>query len=217
MLICLSGRTRLRPDKSAQLGILAFGSLIRDPGSEISALIVRNIDVKTPFAVEFAKYSHGTRAGAPTIYPVSRGGARVNAKVLVLQKGTSSEVATDMLWRRETGNVGSRKKYPAARTPRAVRVRMLMNFAGVAKVLYTDFYHRGKIRRPSPVPLARRAISSVSEAAKNKDGISYLMGVIEAGISTPLTNDYGNEILRITGTTSLASALRAIQRDPSVT
>lgn len=206
----------MRPDKPEQLGILAFGSLISDPGSEIAHLIVRNINVKTPFAVEFAKYSRGTRAGAPTLCPVTRGGARVNAKVLVLQVGTSSEAATDMLWRRETGNVGSRKKYPAARTPKAVRVRTLINFAGVAKVLYTDFYYRGKIRRPNPVTLARRAIGSLSEAKKNKDGISYLMGVIEAGVSTPLTNDYGNEILRITGTSSLASALRAIQGEPSV-
>ena len=138
----------------------------------------------------------------------------MNAKVLVLQEGTSCEAAKDMLWRRETGNIGTRKKYPAARTPRAVRVRTLMNFAGAAKVLYTDFYHRGKIRRPNPVTLARRAIASVTGAKKNKDGISYLIGVIEAHVSTQLTNDYRSEILRITGKKSLAAALRAIQRAP---
>lgn len=197
-----------------RLGILAFGSLIQDPGLEIAPLVVRSINVKTPFAVEFARYSRGTRAGAPTLCRVTHGGARVNAKVLVLQEGTSCEAAKDMLWRRETGNIGTRKKYPAARTPRAVRVRTLMNFAGAAKVLYTDFYHRGKIRRPNPVTLARRAIASVTGAKKNKDGISYLIGVIEAHVSTQLTNDYRSEILRITGKKSLAAALRAIQRAP---
>lgn len=155
-------------DKSRQLGILAFGSLILDPGIEIGPRVVKRIKVKTPFAVEFAKYSRGTRAGAPTLSPVTRGGAPVNAMILVLKEGISGEEATDMLWRRETGNVGIGRRYPAARSPRAVRVRTLTNFEGFALVLYTDFYYAGKIRHPKPAMLARRAIASVQGADKGK-------------------------------------------------
>lgn len=124
----------MRTDENRRVGILAFGSLIHDPGPEIGCLVVKRIKVRTPFAVEFARYSRGTRAGAPTLSPVIRGGAPVDAMILVLKHGTSLEQAMDMLWRRETGNIGTRKKYPAAHTSRAVRVRRLRSFAGVAEV-----------------------------------------------------------------------------------
>ena len=142
-----------------------------------------------------------------------RGGAPVDAMILVLKHGTNLEQAMNMLWRRETGNIGTGKKYPAAHTSRAVRVRRLRNFAGVADVLFTDFYQRGKIRRPNPTMLAGRAIASVKEAERGRDGISYLIGVIQVGVLTPLTNDYRNEILRLTQSNSLSSALKAIQQD----
>jgi hypothetical protein len=42
----------------ATLGILAFGSLISNPGAEIEAALVgRKVDVRTPFGVEFARGS----------------------------------------------------------------------------------------------------------------------------------------------------------------
>ena len=203
----------MRDDKTQRVGILAFGSLIHDPGPEIGCLVIKRIKVRTPFAVEFARYSRGTRAGAPTLSPVIRGGAPVDAMILMFRHGTIFEQAADMLWRRETGNIGTGKTYPAARTPRAVRVRMLRNFAGVSEVLYTDFYQRGKIRRPNPKMLARRAIASVKDSERGRDGISYLIGVIQVGVLTPLTNDYRNEILRLTQSGSLSSALKALKRD----
>ena len=43
------------PIMKASLGILAFGSLIDNPGAEIeSALVGRKLNVRTPFGVEFA-------------------------------------------------------------------------------------------------------------------------------------------------------------------
>jgi hypothetical protein len=183
-----------------------------EAGPELAPRIVERIKVKTPFRVEFAKYSRGTRAGAPTLTPVSRGGAPVNAIILVLEEGISCEEAKDMLWRRETGKMGTAKRYPAARSPRAVRVRTLVNFNGVASVLYTDFYANGKVRYPKPTALARRAIASVQGAGSCRDGISYLIGALEIGISTPLTNDYCSEILRITNSNSLAAALKALRK-----
>jgi len=46
----------------AKLGILAFGSLIDDPGWEIEeAIIARKSGIRTPFAVEFARKSKKRR------------------------------------------------------------------------------------------------------------------------------------------------------------
>ena len=52
------------------VGILAYGSLIADPGVEIGPLIVRRIDTLTPFPVEYARFS-ATRGGRPTAVPHS--------------------------------------------------------------------------------------------------------------------------------------------------
>ena len=193
-----------------QLGIMAFGSLIEDPGQELGPTIVERIPVITPFAVEFAKYS-STRGGAPTLAPVRHGGQPVNAMVFVLDAGVSQVSAVDMLWRRETRNVGTGKRYPAKHSPKAVRVRKLVDFEGVACVLYTDFYARGKLLKPKAAALARRAVRSVQLAARGKDGISYLMQAMSVGISTPLMKAYQNEILRITGSDSLSSALEKVR------
>jgi len=59
---------------TAELGILAFGSLIDRPGWEIEqAIVTRKSGIRTPFSVEFARSSR-TRAGAPTLVPVEAGG-----------------------------------------------------------------------------------------------------------------------------------------------
>ncbi len=83
----------------SRVGILAFGSLITCPGSEIGPQIVERIDIKTPFPIEFARYSSKTRGGAPTLAPVRSGGTFVNAKVLVLNDGVSVDEARNRLWR----------------------------------------------------------------------------------------------------------------------
>ena len=94
-----------------QIGILAYGSLITDPGPELDAatrLRIRN--VPTPFNVEFARSSRG-RDGAPTIIPVESGGSSVNAVLLVMKDHVLPDEARSMLWRRETTQVGSGKRY----------------------------------------------------------------------------------------------------------
>ena len=51
------------------IGILAYGSLIDDPGREIEPLIISGIkEVDTPFRIEFARASR-TRDGAPKLIP----------------------------------------------------------------------------------------------------------------------------------------------------
>jgi len=41
----------------SNIGILAYGSLIEDPGSEINPLISEHQTVETPFCIEFARSS----------------------------------------------------------------------------------------------------------------------------------------------------------------
>ncbi len=91
------------------IGILAFGSLINDPGAEIEASIVgRKLNIRTPFNVEFARSSMG-RGGAPTLVPVRRGGSPVSGQILLLN--VSEKEAKDRLWRRELNKVGKGGNY----------------------------------------------------------------------------------------------------------
>lgn len=147
------------------------------------------------------------------LHPVTKGGVRVKAKILVLSSKVSREQAEDMLWRREVDKVCSGKKYPRQRTRNAVRVREIKGLVDIDTVLYTDFYVASKIRHPKPRNLARRAISSARSRHDGRDGISYLMDAKQNDIRTPLMEHYETEILRLTVADSLSEALRKLQKD----
>ena len=191
------------------IGILAYGSLICDPGKEISPLIVRRIPTLTPFPVEFVRLSK-THVGAPTVAPHSSGNS-VKAEVLILADCVSVNEAKNLLWRRETRREGSGRKYYESSAPNAIIIRDKPGFCEVNHVLYTDFNSSGKVSDPDPRSLARAAISSVATAAPGKDGISYLLDLINAGVETALTPRYKEEILALTGTTSLVEALDSLR------
>lgn len=58
-----------------RIGILAYGSLIEDPGKELKPLIIERIpNVKTPFSVEFARSSSSRESwrilGIPNQKPI---------------------------------------------------------------------------------------------------------------------------------------------------
>ena len=191
------------------IGILAYGSLIADPGVEIHPLVVDRIETLTPFPVEYARFS-ATRGGAPTAVPHLRG-RPVRAHVLVLAEAVPLAGARNLLWRRETRNEGSGKDYRESQNANAVVVRDLPGFCGLAHVLYTDFNPEGKITDPDPESLARATIESVGRAEAGKDGISYLIGLLEARVETALTARYVAEILSQTGAYDLACALRQLK------
>jgi len=193
------------------IGILAYGSLISDPGAEIYPLIVRRINTTTPFPVEYARLS-GTRGGASTVVPHSSG-QPVKAEVLVLTESVLFEEAKNLLWRRETHKVGSDHIYRDSTSPNAVVIRDEPGFCGLNHILYTDFNLAGKLSVPDPKELAKAAVKSVTQAGHGKDGISYLMDLINKGVETALTPQYQKEILALTHTSCLADALASLRSE----
>jgi len=195
------------------VGILAYGSLIDDPGKEIQGAVVRRIEnVETPFPVEFARRSR-KRDGAPTLVPVETGGARVRAVIFVLRDSVTLQEAADMLWRRERNEVGSGQTYtpPDRPGPNTVVVEQLQRFHGVETVLYTKI--PANITDLTPETLAELAIKSARgrAGAQRRDGISYLIAAKRNGINTPLMEEYEREILNGVPANTLEEALRILQ------
>jgi hypothetical protein len=193
----------------SRIGILAYGSLISDPGSEISKYISDEIQTMTPFPVEYVRVSR-TRGDAPTVAPHSSG-KPVRAKLLVLQDGIVLEDAKSLLWRRETRNEGLDREYQMSSSPYAIVVSDLPGFCGLDHVLYTDFNESGKLSHPIPGELARAAVDSVMKSPDGKDGISYLMDLINVGVDTELTPAYQKELLVLTGASDLGEALALVK------
>ncbi len=192
----------------ATLGILAFGSLIDNPGAEIeSALVRRKLNVRTPFGVEFAR-SSTKRGGAPTLVPLEQGGAPVLAQILFVN--VSEQEAKDRLWRRETDSIGQGGHY-VHRTnpgPNTLIIDRYENFECVGVVLAARF--PATIAALTATRLAELAIESARSERTGRDGITYLRNAKRIGITTPLSDAYEREILRLTQAHDLDEALRRI-------
>jgi len=192
-----------------RVAILAYGSLVGDPGDELAPLIDERRPCTTPFAVEFARLSPH-RDHAPVLTVVAEGeGDPVDGTLLVLKAGSSVETATCCLWRRETHQVGSRKLPLGADRH---HIRLLTNLEGLDAVLY--WQAEANYPRPEATGLARRAIESARGASgeQRKDGISYLAQVVESGIRTRLTDAYVAAVLKETGADSLEAAWGAARQ-----
>ena len=201
----------------ARIAILAFGSLIEDPGKELCPRIREcNKGIKTPFSIEFARSSR-LRDGGPTLIPVDGGGCPVNAVLLVLDPAVELAEAMDLLWRRETRKEFSGKRYvrPANPGSNRVLVECLKNFHDFDVVLYTKI--GANIEVLTADRLAELAICSArGEAGANrKDGISYLASVLRQRITTPLTPCYKAAILRKTRARDLDEAHKKIREGPA--
>lgn len=141
------------------VGILAYGSLIEEPGKEIEPRIIRRInDIETPFPIEFARSSK-SRGGAPTLIPIENG-AQVIAVILVLEQSVSVSDAKDLIWRRETRNEDTNEKYspPSNPGPNHVMVEEISSLGGIDNVLYTKI--GSNIKLLTPEHLADLAICS---------------------------------------------------------
>lgn len=194
-----------------EVGILAFGSLITDPGEELKPRIIFRVKTQTPFSVEYGRYSGKTRGEAPTLVPHQMG-SPVAAEILVLDEMVTIDDATNMLWRRETRKTGA-EIYAEGASPNSVLVRRINDDPRVSTILYTNFPDAGKTPNPTARELAEHAIHSVEAAAEGMDGITYLINAIKCGIETPLTRAYRDEILRQTNTPTLEEALSNVKEE----
>lgn len=188
---------------TSPLGILAYGSLIDDPGDELAAHIVKIVrGVRTPFPVEFARKSQ-SRGDAPTLVP-NDSGVSVDAAILVVECNVVD--ATDMLWRRETRTADRSRNYPGPRPnrPKAVRIDTLSGYAGFETLLYTSI--AANVVPLTAEHLAELAVASVAKANQGLDGIAYLIAAQANGITTALSPDYATAILRLTGAPDLKAA-----------
>ena len=196
-----------------RIGILAYGSLIADPGEELKPFIEHTVkNVTTPFRVEFAR-SSVKRDGAPTLIPVASGGAQVQASALALKSSIELNQARTLLWRRETRKEGSAECYSRPEKPGMNHV-LIECECGIADFDVALYVRIGSnIERPTAEGLATLAICSArgEAGAKGTDGISYLCSVIAHGISTPLLPGYRDAILLRTGAGDLEEAHRAVR------
>jgi hypothetical protein len=192
---------------ACKIGIIAYGSLIAEPGEELAPLIINRIACKTPFNVEYGRYSK-TRGGGPTLIPVNKGGAPVNGYLLLLQAGVSLADAKSMLWRRETRVKGRPYKAPENPDVNNVIVASVYDFMDCENVLYTSISSNifGKV---TATKLAKCGIDSILTNAGSfkMDGLRYLQQAIADGIQTPLTKEYLAEVLRLSKTESLDAAI----------
>src|SRR5262245_1570413 len=214
---CTAGSYRWRSQRESvmsgsfmkgSVGILAFGSLIDEPGPEIEeATTSRITGIFTPFGVEFAR-SSVTRAGAPTLVPLPSGGL-VPAELLVLK--VPEQEAKDRLWRREIRRIGQGGHYRHSERPgpNTLIIDTYPNFGGVAIALAARF--PANIAPLTAHELARLAIASARHLDNGLDGITYLMNTKRKGIVTPLSPEYEAEILHRTGTEALQAALAQIR------
>lgn len=214
------------------IGILAYGSLITHPGQEIESVLDHVIpDVMTPFPAEYARKS-GTRAGAPTLVPVSIGcGTPVKAVVLVLKKYTRKKKAQNFLYRRELHQEGDLEVIYDDQVQRQKRDAMVIetmkNQFGLSVIYYTalkpnftEILDTKLTQEQKAELLARAAIDSVTQGtyAKEMDGLQYLADNIEAGVVTVLTEVYAQAILNKVGNVSnLSQARRFIAQKRGIT
>ena len=198
-----------------KLGILAYGSLIDDPGEEINEIIEQRIECDTPFKVEFARKSK-TRGCAPTLIPYDTPGRSVKAMILILPDNTPIDKAKSMLWRRERREKNKAKTYKEPVNPgiNEVVIKNCHNFMDVETVLYTSLGNN--INQPlngkTLAYLAKKSI--LSKAGQEKmDGLRYLVAAKKNGIKTALSEEYEKQILLETETSSLEEAIEMLDRE----
>lgn len=198
-------------DQASQIGILAYGSLLSELGTELDELLTGRIEgVETPFRVEFAR-ACSCRDNAPTLAPVESGGAPVHGAILTADPSVSEETIKDALWRRETRE--QRREEATSPESRDFVIRRASSLEPAYHLDKVFFAHlEANIEDLTPAHLADLAIESArSEAGRRgEDGIAYLLTIKENGISTPLLAPYEREILRKTEEPSLEAAREAL-------
>jgi len=214
-------------NQAYSLGILVYGSMMGDPGKEMTRHTLATIPVITPFAVEYARKSKN-RSNAPVLVPVHEEGAKVKAQILVLKPHINEQMACDLLYRRAVNFVDEpaivytdKDKHENS----GLEIQYLRDFENVKKVFYTAFPPNiENIINPDITPdnkakeLAYLAIESLnmSTFCMQRDGIRCLIEDISSGIKTPLTDFYVREVINRASANDLNEARLFIARQKKI-
>lgn len=174
------------------VAVLAYGSLIDEPGPELAAVIAGRRPCRTPFGVEYGRASQRW-GGGPVLVPHPRG-APVAGTLLLLAPGIALGAAVEM--------VAAREGLPDARGVVAV------DLPGERLVIAASLPRNLPAPDMRPGALARRAAASVAHGERN--GVAYLRRALASGIATPLTAAYRAELLRLAGADTLEEAERRL-------
>jgi hypothetical protein len=150
-----------------------------------------------------------TQQCAKKRWRISRQGSPVLAQILLVN--ISEEESKDRLWRRELNRVGQSGHYVQHENPgpNTLVIDHYESFEGVGIVIAARF--AVTISPLTAVHLAELAIKSARLERTGRDGITYLIDAKRNGVTTPLSVDYEQEIVRQTQTSNLHEALRKIQ------
>jgi hypothetical protein len=160
-----------------QIAIMAYGSLISEPGPRIRPLVVDRIARRTPFPVEFGRASRRWGDG-PVLVPHPDGGP-VEGALLVLHRSVGLGAAVELLRVRE-----------GMPDPSGV---VQVEAAGPLLIIAANLPRNLPAPDMRPEALARRAALSVATGPRN--GVAYLRGVTSSGIVTPRTPAYVEAVL----------------------
>lgn len=174
------------------LAILAYGSLLHDPGA-LGPLVTGSVPCRTPFLVEYGRASLRWNGG-PVLVPHPRGGP-VDGRLLLLAGHVELGVAVELLAERE-GLDGARG---------VVQVEM----PGERLVIAASLPRNLPLPDMAPETLARRALASV-RADGRRNGVAYLAAALRSGVVTPRSIAYRDAILAATGSPTLEEAERLV-------
>lgn len=184
-------------NETEHIAILAYGSLIWNPGDEIKQHTISVLDVICPFKIEYARKS-STREDAPVLVKLSDEPGKTNAKLFVTDLHTSDEnkaFVKEMIRQREDCG----EKYVK------VLEKPLKKFS---VIFYADLpKNMDKVNINELADLAIKSVEKCKKKGKpEKNGIRYLLNNIKSGVITELTDSYANKIMEITKTDSLEEA-----------
>jgi hypothetical protein len=174
------------------LAILAYGSLLDEPGAELAALITGREPCTTPFPVEYGRASERWNGG-PVLVPHPAGGP-VEGALLLLAPGVELGWAVEALRAREG--------IPDARGVVQVAIE------GPRTVLVASLPRNLPMPDMDPGRLAERAARSVAGGERN--GVAYLRRAMASGVRTPRTAAYAQAVMALAGAASLEVAERRL-------
>ena len=180
------------PIRQRRIAVLAYGSLIRQPGAGLALVIASVEPCRTPFPVEYGRASRRWHGG-PVLVPHERG-APVDGALLLLADDVDLGTAVELLAAREGLESGRG----------VVEVDMPGNRLVIAAALPRNL----PAPDMEPDALARRAVDSARHDARN--GVAYLNGALRSGVRTPASEAYARSVMELVGATSLDEAERLL-------